>query len=57
LSLSSVETQDSITLQCFLNNFISLLELQPIAWSDGWKEEVTTNLLYSDKPQNPMTAI
>lgn len=57
LSLSFVETQDSITLQCFWKNFISLLELQPIAWSDGWKETIATNFLYSDKPQNSITAI
>lgn len=57
LSLSSVETQGSITLQCFWKGFISLLELQPIIWSDGCKEKVTTNFLYSDKTQNPITAV
>lgn len=57
LSLSSVEIQDTITLQHFWKNFISLLELQPTAWSDWWKEAATTNFHYSDKPQNPITAI
>ena len=50
LSLSYIEIQGSITLHCFWKNFISLLELQPTAWSDGWKEVVKTNFLYSDKP-------